>query len=51
MGKIIHKIEWINRAISGLSLLKGKQRNWLNGMSKEDIHKWAENEYNRHFNK
>lgn len=42
-------LNWVGNAKSGLSLLKRRQRAWLNGMDKDDIDKWAHDEYVRHF--
>ena len=40
---------WAMKAKTSLTLLKGKQRDWLKGMSQEDINKYILSEYIRHF--
>ena len=43
-------LNWVGNAKQGLSLLRTKkQRAWMVGMNREDIDKWAHDEYVRHF--
>lgn len=44
------KYNYIQNALASLSLLKGKDRDWLRAMSHDDLVKWAKEQYNRNYN-